>query len=259
MSDRHPSYDRVALVTGGGSGIGEAVARMLASRGVAVALVGRRQEALDSVVSAIGAAGGAALAISADLVEPTAPREVVDTALRTFGRIDVLINNAGLTSITPLADVAHEQFDREFAVNVRAPLFLAQAALNALRLSPAGCIVNVSSAAAWLYRPGQSVYGASKAAIEYLTRSLAAELAIDRIRVNAVVPGPTATDIHLQWGDDIEATRSYLTRMTPLGRMGTAGEIASWIVRLTEEEAAWVTGAVLHIDGGRSLGAPSQV
>ena len=249
MSDRHPSYDRVALVTGGGSGIGEAVARLLASRGVAVALVGRRREALDSVVSAISAAGGAALA----------PREVVDTALRTFGRIDVLINNAGLTSITPLADVTHEQFDREFAVNVRAPLFLTQAALNALRLSPSGCIVNVSSAAAWLYRPGQSVYGASKAAIEYLTRSLAAELAIDRIRVNAVVPGPTATDIHLQWGDDIEATRSYLTRMTPLGRMGTAGEIASWIVRLTEEEAAWMTGAVVHIDGGRSLGAPSQV
>jgi C-7 ketoreductase len=246
----------VALVTGGGSGIGEAVARALASRGVAVIIVGRRVDALESVAAAIVGAGGSARALPADLTDPTAPRKVVDEALRAFGRLDVLVNCAGLTSVTPLAEVTTEQFDREFAVNVRAPLFLAQAALDALRRSGSGCIVNVSSAAAWLYRPGHSVYGTSKAAIEYLTRSLAAELAADGIRVNAVVPGPTTTDIHLQWGADIEATRAYLAQMTPLGRMGAPDEIAWWIVRLTERDAAWVTGSILHVDGGRTLGAP---
>jgi NAD(P)-dependent dehydrogenase (short-subunit alcohol dehydrogenase family) len=208
------------------------------------------------VVEAIVAAGGSAVALPADLVEPAAPAEVVGATLRAFGRLDVLINNAGVTSVTPLPDVTTEQFDREFAVNVRAPLFLAQAALDALRRSPSGCIVNVSSASAWLYRPGQSVYGTTKAAVEYLTRSLAAELAADGVRVNAVVPGPTTTDIHLQWGDDIEATRAYLAQMTPLGRMGTAAEVATWIVRLTEDDAAWVTGSIFHVDGGRTLGAP---
>ena len=247
---------RAALVTGGGSGIGEAVARRLAAQGVAVALVGRRRDALDAVVSSIVASGGTAVALPADLIDRDAPRAVVAGTLRAFGRLDVLVNNAGLTSITPLPEITPEQFEREFAVNVRAPLFLAQAALDALRESASGCIVNVSSASAWLYRPGQSVYGTTKAAVEYLTRSLAAELAADGIRVNAVVPGPTTTDIHLQWDGEIEETRAYLARMTPLGRMGTAAEVATWIVRLTEDDASWVTGSVLHVDGGRTLGAP---
>ncbi len=246
----------MAVVTGGGSGIGAAVARRFAERGVAVALVGRTREKLDAVASAIRVAGGAAHVVAADLADPDAPAAVVDAALAEFGRLDVIANNAGTASLTPLEQVTVEQFDRELAVNVRAALFLVQAALPALRRSGSASVVNVSSAAAWLYRPGQAVYGGSKAALEYVTRSLAAELASDRIRVNCVVPGPVDTPILHQVADDVEAAKAHLARMTPLGRMGTPEEVAWWVVQLTEPEASWVTGAVLHVDGGRALGPP---
>jgi NAD(P)-dependent dehydrogenase (short-subunit alcohol dehydrogenase family) len=246
----------VAVVTGGGSGIGAAVARRFAERGVALALVGRVQEKLEAVAGEIRATGGIAHAVVADLAEPSAPAAVITETLDALGQIDVIVNNAGTASVTALEQVAVEQFDREFAVNVRAALFLVQAAVPALRRSVSASVVNVSSAAAWLFRPGQTVYGGSKAALEYMTRSLATELATDRIRVNCVVPGPVDTPILRQITDDVDAEKAHLVRMTPLGRMGTPDEVAWWIVQLTEPEASWVTGAVLHVDGGRTLRPP---
>jgi NAD(P)-dependent dehydrogenase (short-subunit alcohol dehydrogenase family) len=243
-------------VTGGGSGIGASVARRFAERGVAVALVGRIREKLEAVAGEISATGGIAHPVAADLAEPSAPAAVITETLDALGRIDVIVNNAGTASVTALEQVTVEQFDREFAVNVRAALFLVQAALPALRRSDSASVVNVGSAAAWIYRPGQGVYGGSKAALEYVTRSLAAELAPVRIRVNCVVPGPVDTPILDQIADDVDAAKAHLVRMTPLGRMGTPDEVASWIVQLTEPEASWVTGAVLHVDGGRTLGPP---
>ncbi len=248
---------RGAIVTGGGSGIGAAIARRLAERGTAVALVGRRRDRLEAVAGEIRGAGGLAHEIDADLTDPAAPAAVVERALADLGCIDVVVNNAGTASMTALEDVTVEEFDSQYALNVRAALLLVQAALPALRASPAASVVNIGSAAAWVYRPGQAIYGSTKHALEYVTRSLAIELAPDGIRVNCVVPGPVDTPILGQVVDDLDAARAYLTRMTPLGRLGTPEEVAWWAVALTEREAAWVTGAVVHVDGGRSLGPPA--
>jgi NAD(P)-dependent dehydrogenase (short-subunit alcohol dehydrogenase family) len=249
--------NRVAIVTGAGSGIGAATARLLAERGLGVALVGRRRERLDALAAEIAAAGGRAFAVPADLAEPQAPRAVVDAVLAAGARIDVVVNNAATLMLQTLEDVSVSDFDRHVAVNVRAPYFLVQAALPALRSSSSPVVVNVSSAAAAMYRKGQSVYGLTKAAIEHMTMNLAAELAPDRIRVACVRPGPVESEIHTAVADP-EARLRELGSLVPLGRVGRPEEIARWIWHLVDADAEWVTGAVLTIDGGRVLGPPGS-
>jgi NAD(P)-dependent dehydrogenase (short-subunit alcohol dehydrogenase family) len=246
---------RVAIVTGGGSGIGAATARLLAERGLTVAVVGRGAEKLDSVVAEIAAAGGAAFAVPADLAEATAPQRIVDEVLARTDRLDVLVNNAAAFSLKPFGEFTVQEIDMHLAVNIRAVVLLVQAALPALRGSPAPAVVNVSSAAAVMYRPGQAVYALSKAALEHLTKQLAAELAPDRIRVNAIRPGPTDTPIH-QAVLDPKARLEWLGMQIPLGRVGRPEEVAWWIGALIEPHAEWVTGAVIAVDGGRVLGSP---
>jgi 3-oxoacyl-[acyl-carrier protein] reductase len=247
----------VAIVTGAGSGIGAATARLLAERGLGVALVGRRRERLDALAAEIAAAGGRAFAVPADLAEPQAPPAVVDAVLDACGQIDVVVNNAATLMLQTLEDVSVADFDRHVAVNVRAPYFLVQAALPALRSSSSPVVVNVSSAAAAMYRRGQSVYGLTKAAIEHMTMNLAAELAPDRIRVACVRPGPVESEIHTSVTDP-EARLRELGSLVPLGRVGRPEEIARWIWHLVDADAEWVTGAVLTIDGGRVLGPPGS-
>jgi NAD(P)-dependent dehydrogenase (short-subunit alcohol dehydrogenase family) len=254
LSDRMDN--RVAIVTGGGSGIGAATARLLAGRGLTVALVGRRRESLDAVRTEVEAAGGQAVAVPADLADRTAATEVVETVLERTGRLDVLVNNAASFRLRPLEDVTVDDFDDHVAVNVRAPYFLVQAALPWLRVSPAPVVVNVSSAAAAMYRRRQTVYGLTKAALEHLTLNLAAELAPDRIRVVCVRPGPVATEIHTGAVDDPQARLAELGRLVPLGRVAEPEEIARWIGHVVDRDSEWVTGTVLSIDGGRLLGPP---
>jgi C-7 ketoreductase len=247
--------DRVAIVTGAGSGIGAATARLLAEHGLDVALVGRRRERLEAVAAEIAAASGRAFALPADLSQARAPWLIVDAVLEERGRLDVIVNNAAFYRLAPVERFTLEEFDEHIAVNVRAPYFLAQAALPALRASPAAVIVNISSAAAAMYRNGQTVYGLTKAALEHMTMNLAAELAPDRIRVVCVRPGPVATEIHTVVADPDARVRE-LGRLVPLGRIGKPEEIARWIWHLVDADAEWVTGAVLTIDGGRILGPP---
>ena len=144
------------------------------------------------------------------------------------------------------------------ATNLRAPYFLVQAALPALRASPAAVVVNVSSAAAAMYRPQQTVYGLAKAALEHMTMNMAAELAPDRIRVACVRPGPVLTEFHLAAEDPEERIR-VLGTLVPLGRIGQPVDVARWIDHLVDLEADWVTGAVISVDGGRVLGPPGRV
>jgi NAD(P)-dependent dehydrogenase (short-subunit alcohol dehydrogenase family) len=245
--------DRVAIVTGAGSGIGAATARLFASHGLTVALVGRRADVLAEVASEIG---NGAFPVPADLSHPRAPREIVELVLERAGRLDVIVNSAASLGLHLVEEVSLDGFDDHVAVNVRAPYFLVQAALPALRASPAAVVVNLSSAAAAMYRPRQTVYGLTKAAVEHMTKNLAAELAPDGIRVNCVRPGPVDTPIHTQAVADPAARLRELGSLVPLGRVGHADEIARWIWHLVDRQAEWVTGSVLTIDGGRVLGPP---
>jgi 3-oxoacyl-[acyl-carrier protein] reductase len=180
----------VALVTGAGTGIGAATARLLAKRGMHLALAGRRRELLEETSHAIEALGARALVVAGDLADPAFPHRLVDETVRTLGRLDVLVNNGATIAVGPLDGFTLEQIDRHLAVNTRAPLLLTQEATPALTDSPDGAIVNVSSSVGSIVKPGNGLYGMTKAALEYLTRASAYELAGRRIRVNCVARDP---------------------------------------------------------------------
>lgn len=252
--------NRVALVTGGGTGIGAAAARYFSHQGTAVAVVGRRPEPLNETVQSIHSAGGDALAIPADLADFNAPAKIIEVVVKEWGRLDVLVNNAAAIKHLPIHQATRKLFEEHIAVNVLAPYFLIQAALPYLSHSESAVIINISSSSGSLAIPGQSMYGTSKAALEYLTRSLAAELA-PHIRVNAIAPGPVDTPIHRTWaGNNIEAAYKRMESELPLNRMGTADELAKWIVWLASDDARFVTGVVIPVDGGQTLpGALSKI
>ena len=245
----------MAIVTGAASGIGEATARLLAQQGCDVALVARRRERLEEIAAELRVDGRRVAALPFDLGEREAPAAVVESTLAELGRLDVIVNNAASFKVLPVEEFTIADFDDHVAVNVRAPYFLVHAALGALRASPAPVVVNVSSAAAVMYRPGQTVYGLTKAAIEHLTMNLAAELAPDGIRVVCVRPGPVATELGAALADPEERLRA-LQKLVPLGRVAQPEEIARWIGHLVDPDASWVTGSIVTVDGGRVLGPP---
>jgi len=245
----------VAIVTGAASGIGEATARLLSGRGLDVVLVARRRERLQALAAEVSGGGRRVVALPTDLSQPDAPEVVVEATLAELGRLDVIVNNAASFKLKPIEEFTVADFDDHVAVNVRAPYFLVRAALHALRASPAPVVVNVSSAAAVMYRPGQTVYGLTKAALEHLTMNMAAELAPHAIRVVCVRPGPVATELHTAVADPEERLRT-LEKLVPLGRVGQPEDIARWIGHLVDAEASWVTGSIVTVDGGRVLGPP---
>jgi nogalaviketone/aklaviketone reductase len=243
----------VVIVTGAGSGIGAATARQLGTAGAPVVLVGRREAVLKDVAAEIVEDGGMALCVPADLADPDSPRRIADASLERFGRIDGLVNNAAVVRHMPLAEWDTGCFDEHVATNVRAPFFLIQAVLPALRESPVRSVVNISSSSGTLKRTGQSVYGMTKSALDYLTQTLAGELAPLGVRVNGIAPGPIDTPIHATWADDLDEAYRWLGSQVPLGRIGAPGEVATWITLLLSPLASFLTGAVIPLDGGQVI------
>jgi NAD(P)-dependent dehydrogenase (short-subunit alcohol dehydrogenase family) len=247
--------NRVAIVTGGGSGIGAAAAAALSAHGLDVAVVGRRPEPLEQVVASLP---GRAVAVPADVGDPRAPEAIVKRVRGELGRIDVLVNNAAVIRTGPLTDVTRASFDEHYAVNVAGPLFLVAAALPALCEAEGASVINIGSSVGSIVKPGNTLYGSTKAALEYLTRAWAHELAPYGIRVNCVAPGPVDTPIHATYSDDLETTYADLGRRIPLGRIGDPRDVAAWVRFLASPETVWTTGNVIHVDGGQVLGLPES-
>jgi 3-oxoacyl-[acyl-carrier protein] reductase len=241
-----PLDSKAALVTGGSRGIGAAIARRLAREGAAVALTfASAPDKADGVVRAIEAAGGRALAIRADAADASAVQRAVAETARRFGRLDVLVNNAGIAEVGPLDGFSLADFDRMVAVNVRAVFVATQAA--ARHMGEGGRIITIGSVNAdRVPFPGGGVYAMTKAAVVGLTRGLARDLGPRGITVNVVQPGPVDTDMNPAQGPFADAVRGFLA----LGRYAHADEIAAMVAYLAGPEAGFVTGASLTIDGG---------
>jgi NAD(P)-dependent dehydrogenase (short-subunit alcohol dehydrogenase family) len=248
---------RVALITGGASGIGAAAARLFAAEGAAVAVLDRDGAGAARLVESLG--GGPALALAADVTDRAAVEEATNRAAATFGRLDVVYNNAGVPAgFGPVADLALADWNLSLAVNVTGTLFCTQAALGHLRAAGGGSIVNQSSVAALVGIPGLAAYSAAKGAVVALTRTLAAELAPEGIRVNAICAGtvdtPMARPLLAARGrGDPELGARLTAERYPIGRIGTPDEIARAALFLASEESSFVTGAILPADGGMTI------
>ena len=235
-----------ALVTGSTGGIGAATATLLAAAGYEVVISGRDEERGNAVVKQIAADGGNARFVAADLHDLDSLRALAEAA----GPVEVLVNNAGMFPGAPLVSQDVESFDAAFALNVRAPYFLSAALVPGMIERGRGSIVNVSTMAARVGMPGLSAYGATKAALESLTRTWAAELGTHGIRVNAVAPGPTGTEMFLSSMD--ADTQSAVAASTILGRVADPQEIARVIAFVATDAGSYLTGATIAADAGRT-------
>ncbi len=240
--------DQVALVTGGGRGIGRAVAIAFAEAGADVVVASRRPETLDEVAGEIRQRGRRALAVPTDVTVPAQLDAMLEQTLATFGRLDILVNNAGGWPPTMALAVDDADFDTALHFNVTAAFHLSRQAAPHLAKSPHGNIVNISSAMSHLIDSGFVAYGTAKAALNHMTRLLAHEWA-PKIRVNAIAPGATVTDA-LEAFVQMEELHAKMIELTPMGRLGRPEEIAAAVLYLASPAAAWVTGKILEVDGG---------
>jgi 3-oxoacyl-[acyl-carrier protein] reductase len=241
---------KVAVVTGASKGIGAAIAEELAKDGASVIVnYASSAQGAEEVVAKIKAAGGKAKAVHADVSKPAEAKQLIASAVSEFGRIDILVNNAGVYDFLPLELITEAHFDRMFNLNVRGLLFATQAAAGAMDAS-GGSIVNIGSMASQAPPPGGSVYSATKGALDAITRSLAAELGAKKILVNAVLPGPVATEGVQAMGSGGEEFIAGLVSRTPLGRIGQPRDIATVVSFLASQDAGWITGQIVPAFGG---------
>jgi 3-oxoacyl-[acyl-carrier protein] reductase len=244
---------KVAVVTGASKGIGAAIARHLAAEGAAVVVnYAASKEGADRVVSGIKAAGGKAVAVKADMAKKAEIEKLFAETQNAFGRLDVLVNNAGVYEFAPLDAITETHFHKHFDVNVLGLLLASQEA--AKRFGPdGGSIVNISSVVSTLAPPNASVYSATKAAVDAITKSLASELGPRKIRVNAINPGLVETEgTHTAGIAAADSDfRKDAEKTTPLERIGQPDDVASVAVFLASQDSAWITGESVRAAGGR--------
>jgi NAD(P)-dependent dehydrogenase (short-subunit alcohol dehydrogenase family) len=244
---------KTALITGGNSGIGLATARLFLKEGARVAITGRNQKTLDAAVAEMGSG---LLAIQADVTDVEATERAVTETVEKFGKLDIVFANAGIPGATPVGETSLASFDEIIRTNLTAVFFTVQA--TAAHLNPGASIILNGSVHAVMGIPGYSAYAATKAGVRAMTRNLAAEFAPRGIRVNQVTPGGTKTPIWLDQAptqDAMAVLEQRISGMTALGRMGEAEEIAQAALYLASDEASYVTGTEIVVDGG-ATGAP---
>jgi 3-oxoacyl-[acyl-carrier protein] reductase len=241
---------KVAVVTGASKGIGAAIARHLADEGAAVVVnYASSKEAADKVVASIVANGGKAVAVKANMANPAEVKHLFAETKKAFGTLDILVNNAGIYEFAPLEAITPEHYHKQFDLNVLGLLLASQEAVKLFGPS-GGSIVNISSVVAVSPSANGSVYSATKAAVDAITRALAKELGPKKIRVNSVNPGMVETEGLHAAGITESEFRKQMEAQTPLGRIGQPRDIAPAVVYLASPEASWVTGETLVISGG---------
>lgn len=244
--------EKIAIVTGAAQGIGAAAAKRFASEGAHVVVVDRQADKGAAFVADLVRAGHSATFAQADVSSRDQVNAVIDATFGKHSRIDILVNSAGIQNYTHFLDVTEEEFDHVLAVNLKSTFYFSQGvARRMVEAGTRGAIVNMVSIAARLATPGQTAYGASKGAIDSMTRVAAVALSEHGIRVNAVAPGTIMTEMAASLVDDKEASRMILSRI-PLRRFGEADEIAGAICYLASEDASYITGQTIFLDGGRT-------
>ncbi|MCC3375922.1 SDR family NAD(P)-dependent oxidoreductase [Cohnella sp. REN36] len=249
--------NQVAIVTGSGSGIGKAVAETLAKEGARVVVCGRDAEKGRCVVQGIDRDGGTAIYVQVDQLHPTAPEMLVEQAVKAWGRIDMVINNAALVCNKPIEAVTHEDWDRLFAVNVKSGFFLVQKALPYLK-ETRGSIVNVSSFNSQKNIAGNFVYDSLKAALNHLTTGLALDLKETGIRCNALLPAGIATPLLNDWFKQLIKDPAEAERVAESEKLrsdvGSPQQVADAVSFLCSSRASWINGALIPLHGGYQLG-----
>ncbi len=241
---------KVAVITGASKGIGASIALHLAAEGAAVVInYASSKEAAERVVAEIVGKGGKAIAVQADVAKPADIKRLFSEAKKAFGKLDILVNNAGIYEFAPLEDVTAERFHKMFDLNVLGVILASQEAVKQFGAA-GGSIINISSVVATAAQPGASVYSATKAAVDAVTRSLAKELGPRNIRVNSINPGMVETEGTHAAGITESDFRKQTEAQTPLGRIGQPDEIAPAAVFLASPDADWITGETLYVTGG---------
>ncbi|MFJ3371350.1 SDR family NAD(P)-dependent oxidoreductase [Pseudomonas sp. NPDC086251] len=249
---------KVAIVTGGGSGIGKEVAEQLVAAGASVVIGGRDKAKLAQAADAIDPSGAHVRFVAGDIADPATAKALVDEAIRAFGGVDILVNNAGVFSPKPFLEVDEREYDGFLDIILKGKFFMAQAAARAMQLRGGGAIVQTGSlwALQAIGATPSAAYSAANAGVHALTRNLALELASLNIRINTVAPAVVETPVYgtFMTAEQVKETLPTFNAFHPLGRNGQPADVAQAILFLASNQASWITGTVLPVDGGVTAG-----